>query len=94
MDIINNEAKKVSQMQHSLELFARNKVIMTGIENVTSSTEELINLITTEGALELRGKGLKIQKFNVQDGSLTVEGTLDSFKYAAVKAPILKRLFK
>ena len=81
-------------MQHSLELFSRSKVIMAGVENVASSTEELINLITSEGALEIRGKGLKIQKFNVQDGSLTIEGTLDSFKYAAVKAPILKRIFK
>jgi len=82
------------KIPHSIILQSRNKATLTGIENVLGASEEIVNLVTTDGTLSLFGKALKIQKFNIEDGSLILEGSIDAVKYAAVKAPLLKRLFK
>jgi len=82
------------KLPHTITLEARSKAILTGVENVLGASEEIVNLITSEGTLSLFGKGLKIQKFNIDDGSLSLVGTIDCIKYAAVKAPLLKRLFR
>jgi len=82
------------KLPHAINLEARSKAVLSGVENVLGASEEIVNLVSSEGTLSIFGKGLKIQKFNIEDGTLVLEGSIDSIKYAAVKAPLLKRLFK
>jgi|GEM_PF-1510554 len=79
---------------HTVTLVSRSKVSLTGVENVLGASEEIVNLVTTEGTLSLFGKDLKIQKFSIEEGLLVLAGTIDCIKYAAIKMPLLKRLFK
>ncbi|MCL2822067.1 MAG: hypothetical protein FWD86_02580 [Firmicutes bacterium] len=81
-------------MAHSVCIENRTGGILSGIENVVSASEDMINLQSTEGSLCIFGKGLKIQKFNIGDGSLTFEGSVDTIKYMAAKLPVFKRIFK
>ncbi|MCL2556414.1 MAG: YabP/YqfC family sporulation protein [Firmicutes bacterium] len=83
-----------AKLPHSITLQSRSKAILAGVENVLGASEEIVNLVTSEGTLSIFGKSLKIQKFNIEDGALVLDGIIDSIKYAAVKTPILKRLFK
>lgn len=42
----------------------------------------------------MRGKDLKIAKFNTADGTISFTGSVDSIAYDKKKEPILKRIFK
>jgi len=80
--------------QHSFTLENRNKAIISGVEKVVNSADTFINLITSLGGLSIVGKGIKIEKLNLDDGSLQLSGTIDSIKYSAAKTPLFKRIFK
>lgn len=72
----------------------RKKLTMTGINKVESSNPAEIIIESCMGRLVINGSELKIDKFDVGDGNLTVTGQIDSIKYAVAKQPLLKRIFK
>lgn len=80
--------------QHTLEITSRNSGSLTGIEKVVSSCDTALVLVTSEGGLSIAGTGLKINRFNVDEGTLSFAGTVNSIKYSAAKVPMLKRIFK
>ena len=86
--------KKNEQKPHSFEVANRTSCAMTGIEKVISSSETLISIVSSCGAMEISGKQLKISKFDVSDGTLAFEGEIDCIKYSAPKVSLLKRIFK
>ena len=85
---------KPASKPHTATIENRSRVTLNGIEKVINSSDEAINLLTSGGGLNISGKNLKIQKFNIDDGTLVLEGTVDSLRYSVMKAPLLKRLFK
>lgn len=86
--------EKTQQQAHSFEVKDRSSCSMTGIQKVVSSSETNISLVSSNGAMEISGKKLKIDSFSVDDGTLRFEGEIDDIKYSAKKVPLLKRLFK
>lgn len=85
---------KEQKKPHGFEVKDRNFCNMYGVEKVVSSSENLIDVVTFQGGMEINGKNLKINRFDVNDGTLTFEGEIDCVKYSAPKTPLLKRLFK
>ncbi len=53
---------------------------------------------TTEGALTIHGSGLKVEKLNIEEGEVWIEGNVDSVEYGqeggTEKMSMLKRLFR
>ncbi len=79
---------------HSLNLTDRKKMSLTGVVKVESSNAAEVVMTTALGKLVITGNELKIDKFDVTDGNLTIAGNIDAIKYATAKQPLLKRIFK
>ncbi len=73
-------------------LFSRNRMELTGIEEVENFTEEQVLLQSSAGMIAVDGKGLKIESFNAENGQLKMTGTVDSFYYYE-KKPAGRGLF-
>ncbi len=81
---------------HALSLVSREKLSVSGVEDVSSFDESCISLKTTQGELVLRGGGLHIDKLSIQGGELSVTGKIDSMSYeesGEERRTLLSRLF-
>ena len=87
----------MSAMQHRLELDGRERLVVTGVEEVERFDEEEIVMSTTAGTLVVGGTGLHIGKLNLDGGELHVDGSIHTLLYED-NAPggqggFLRRLF-
>lgn len=85
---------------HNVFIENRGKARISGVLEVMSFNEENINLSTTLGGLIVKGKDLHINKFDLDDGELIIEGTIVSLAYTSKDdmknrgKSILSRMFK
>lgn len=92
--------EKNMNKKHSLNLIDREKITLTGIKEVFSFDEQLIELETTKGYLDIRGEELHIIKMNIDDGDIAVEGKVDEMIYhdnpgpGKKKGSMMSKLFK
>ena len=94
--------KKTTKMQpkgaHSLIVEERNQLTVSGVTDIERFDEEEVVVATELGLLSIKGQGLHLNKIDVEDGELSVEGELDSFSYSdsqdSVKGSFLARLFR
>lgn len=89
------EAEKKSY----LSLEDRKKLNLSGVLEVISFDEEKISLNTNLGNLVIKGEGLKMNKLDVQNGDVIVEGYISSMIYSGKTGKksnesILKKIFK
>ncbi|MDE7243543.1 MAG: sporulation protein [Oscillospiraceae bacterium] len=68
-------------MQHRLELDGRERLVVTGVEEVERFDEEEIVMATTAGTLVVGGANLHIGKLNLDGGELHVDGTIHTLLY-------------
>ncbi|MCL2848244.1 MAG: hypothetical protein FWE13_05845 [Firmicutes bacterium] len=87
------ETQKNLAKPHSVHFDNREKGHITGVTKVVSSNDKELMLETHAGGLFLAGAGLRITKFNADEGYLSFEGTPNALKYTATKQPLLKRMF-
>lgn len=66
---------------HHLVLESRERLSVSGVEEVESFDENTIVMITCQGTLIVRGDGLHIEKLSLDGGDLKVEGNIDSLTY-------------
>ena len=82
---------------HSIVISAREKVMVTGVNDVDSFNESEVILLTDGGTLTIIGEDLHISKLNLDDGQLALEGVIDAMEYGDVatgKRPIFGKLFR
>ena len=83
--------------QHRLELIARERLTVSGVEEVERFDEEEIVMRTAAGTLVVGGAGLHIGKLDLDGGALYVDGSIQSLFYedhtAASQGGLLRRLF-
>ncbi len=84
---------------HNVILEGREKLSISGVKDVDSFDETVVELYTEMGMMEVKGSDLHINKLNLDSGEFTVEGQVDSVVYvdesaAKEKDGFLKRLFK
>lgn len=65
----------------NLILESRHKLTISGVQDINSYDEKMIDLITTLGRLIVRGMGLKMIKLSVETGDVIVEGEIDGLVY-------------
>jgi sporulation protein YabP len=81
---------------HSITLEARQKLTISGVEEVERFDETTIAMATTLGSLIIRGEDLHIEKLSLDGGDLLVQGQVDSLTYEETedKGGFLRRLFQ
>lgn len=79
---------------HKLELDARKRLLMTGVESVDGFSEQVLNLSVMGSKLKISGENIKITAYNKATGNLTADGVFNEIKYLTKKPPIVKRIFK
>jgi len=84
-------------MQHRLELEGRERLLVTGVEEVERFDEEEIVMNTTAGTLVVGGTQLHIGKLNLEGGELHVDGAIHTLFYeertSGSQGGLLRRLF-
>lgn len=76
-------AYEVNRPEHHLVLEQRERLIISGVEEVARFDEETIVLTTAMGELEIQGEGLHIEKLSLEGGELHVDGTVSALIYAS-----------
>ena len=81
---------------HSLCLEERQRLSVTGVEEVVSFDEETVAVRTVKGLLLIRGAGLKVDKLEKTSGELTVSGGIRALEYEETGpgAGFFARLFR
>lgn len=75
------EKKAAKARPHNITIESREKISISGVKDVTSFDDNTIILETEEGGLTIKGSELHIQKLNVDDGNLFVDGYVISCAY-------------
>lgn len=87
----------MSTLQHRLELIARERLTVSGVEEVERFDEEEIVMRTAAGTLVVGGADLHIGKLDLDGGALYVDGSIQSLFYedhtGAAQSGFLQRLF-
>ena len=83
--------------EHRLELIARERLTVSGVEEVERFDEEEIVMRTAAGTLVVGGTQLHIGKLDLDGGALYVDGAIHSLFYEdrapAPQGGLLRRLF-
>ena len=69
------------QLYHRVELEGRDKLTVSGGEDVERFDEGCIVMATCEGTLIVTGEDLHIGKLSLDGGELHVDGRIDSVSY-------------
>ena len=90
---------KVENVRGNITLENRNRLTLTGVEEVISFDDEKILLNTALGALTIKGSELKMNKLDVQNGDVIIVGSVASIVYSGKtikkeKENIITKLFK
>lgn len=83
---------------HSVIIDDRKSVVFTGVEDVGDFTEDQIQVYTIKGCCIVKGKGLKVQSLDLNEGKVEVEGNIISLMYTDKKnrenLSLLGKIFK
>lgn len=90
---------KLENARGNITLENRNRLTLTGVEEVISFDDEKILLNTSLGALAIKGSELKMNKLDVQNGDVIISGNVASIVYGGKaikkeKENIITKLFK
>ena len=66
---------------HRILLEERERLLVSGVEEVERFDEESIRLTTVSGGLEIQGEGLHIAQLSLDGGDLRVEGRVHALLY-------------
>ena len=75
------EKYRAPEKPHGAFLENRAKLSVTGVLDVESFDEEEISVNTTQGTLVISGSGLHMETLSLDNGQVTVRGTVDALKY-------------
>lgn len=72
------------------------KITVTGVENVLTMTDKLVEVALADNVLSLSGVGFTPLHLSVEEGKLVLAGSVSSLRYAkqAGKESFFKRLMK
>ena len=89
------QSRSEVQRSHTLSMENRDKLSLTGVEDVSGFDESLVVLTTSMGELTVRGEGLHIERIDLDSGQLEVRGKVQELSYdeSAPKGTLRSRLF-
>lgn len=74
--------KHTPAQPHQMILQDRKQLELTGVSDVDSFDENIIIAYTSLGELTVRGRGLHIRRLDLESGSLSLEGQVDTLTYS------------
>ncbi|GAA0078556.1 sporulation protein YabP [Clostridium sp. CTA-5] len=95
----NKIENKINNKNSSLSLENRQRLVLSGVIEVISFDSQKIDLTTELGNLSIKGQELKMNKLDVKNGDVIINGNIDSMIYSGKevkksKESIINRLFK
>ena len=89
------ETVKTPGRFHCLQLEGRDKLSVTGVDDVAGFDENSVVLTTAQGDLCIHGQQLHIERIDLDAGRLEVCGHIQELRYdePAVSGSLWKRLF-
>ena len=88
---------KIKIRNQNIMVEDREKMTVTGVEQVESFNDNTIVLTTVKGGMTIKGEGLNISKLNLDDGSVKIEGKINGVNYMTKDATpknIMGKIFK
>ena len=79
--MMNDRNNMVSAAEHRLELVGRERLTVSGVEDVDRFDETGIVMSTSAGTLVVTGEDLHFGKLSLDGGELHVDGRIDSVTY-------------
>lgn len=84
---------------HKLTMQNREKVDLTGVTEVVSFDNKIIELETVDGAVRFAGDGLHVKRLTLEKGEVELEGRIEEIIYhesrkAKTAGGVLSRLFR
>ncbi|WP_053955556.1 sporulation protein YabP [Inediibacterium massiliense] len=76
------ERRSIKSKNQNIILENREKLSVSGVEHVTSFDENTVILDTAKGVLTIKGSHLDINKLNLDDGNVIVEGEIGTMIYS------------
>ena len=73
-------------LPHSLTLWERKKLTMTGALEVVSFEETFVVLKTALGTLTVLGENLQLKQLNPEGGNVAVEGEISALQYEQARS--------
>ncbi len=93
-----DQTQTVSHGTHNAILENREKLLLTGVTDISSFDERTVVLFTQLGELTILGKNLHMNGLSIESGEVTVEGDIQALRYGDRdrQAPLgfLARLFR
>lgn len=86
-----------ASIAHTLYMEERKRIALTGVKDILSFDEETVSIITVMGKAVIRGKNLRIESFDNDNGDMAVDGNFDAVVYlneSSSGGSLLRRLFK
>jgi sporulation protein YabP len=84
--------------RHNAILEDRARLMLTGVTDVESFDEKLVELYTQLGELTIRGKDLHVSEMSLESGELSVEGEIQALIYGekdrTKKLGVIGKLFR
>jgi len=68
--------------EHILTLTNRTGMTLSGVTDVPSFCEQTIVAETAGGELTIMGEGLHISRLNLNEGLVSIDGTINALEYA------------
>ena len=75
------ETPRAPARWHSLSLEGREKLSITGVDDVSGFDEGLVVLRTGQGELSVRGRELHIERIDLDSGMLELHGHVQELSY-------------
>lgn len=66
----------------NLILENREKLSISGVEHVDSYNENAIVLFTVKGKITIKGDSLSLNKLNLEDGNVIIDGSINGIIYS------------
>lgn len=74
-------AYEITAPNHHLVLEQRERLVISGVEEVHRFDEDSVLLATVMGELEIQGENLHIEKLSLEGGELHVDGNISALIY-------------
>lgn len=81
-------------MDTTITLTNQTNLFLTGVVKVYNASPTEIVVLLGEDKLCILGSGMEVQRVDLENKVIIVEGRVYSMKFLRPKQPILKRIFK
>lgn len=93
------EVRRIDVRPHKVTLEGREKLTVTSVEDIDSFNENEIIFLTGVGMMTVVGEDLHINKLNLEEGLLVIDGIIQAIDYSdheeqRANSGLFSRMFK